>query len=106
MANDNMAMLLLIGGAALIGATFLLKPGGARADVGTGVRAGEDTRMTAEERQAEFDRQQQLALQKKAEETAAAARARGETPRAKIRIAVGSAKGPALHRDRGVRVTR
>jgi hypothetical protein len=34
MANDNMAMLLLVGGAALIGATFFLKPGGARADVG------------------------------------------------------------------------
>ncbi|PPR66866.1 MAG: hypothetical protein CFH02_01591, partial [Alphaproteobacteria bacterium MarineAlpha3_Bin1] len=37
MANDNMIMLLVVGGAALIGATFLLKPGEAKADVGIGV---------------------------------------------------------------------
>lgn len=112
MANDNMVILLIAGGAALIGATFLLKPGGARADVGTGVRIdGTGVRidgtggLSPEERQEEFERQQQLALQKEAEQIAAAARARGERPKARIKLAAGH-KNPNLNTQTGIRVTR
>jgi len=105
MANDNMAILLLVGGAALIGATFLLKPGGARADVGTGVRIDGTGGLSPEERQEEFERQQQLALQKEAEQIAAAARARGERPKARIKLAAGH-KNPNLNTQTGIRVTR
>ena len=105
MANDNMAILLLVGGAALIGATFLLKPGEAKADVGTGVRIGERTGLSPEERQEEFERQRILDLQEEAEQIAAAARARGEKPKARIKLAAGY-KNPNLNTQTGIRVTR